>query len=105
MKQFVLQHGHSRDLLLLPHIREISINKNISIQLNSLPATTSDCIRISCNIDGKLAWYIQQQSYLLFSYDIALNTGFYSSQNFSDIFKKWNDHRPIKLRKRNFSEY
>jgi hypothetical protein len=58
MKQFVLQLGYFRDLLLFPHIREIGINKiflfpSIHCQCQHLTAYTFiidgkfDCFRYS----------------------------------------------------------
>ena len=72
MKQFVLNHGHSGELQMFPHIREFGTKKNISIQLNSLPVTTSDCIRIYYINDGKFEWCIHQQPHLLLPNDVAL---------------------------------
>lgn len=92
MKQFVLQHGHSRDLQLFPHIKEIGVRKNISIQLNSLPSSTSDCIRIYYVLDGKFEWHIHQQQHLLFPNDIALilpGQQFGSAKGYMEIGTIW----------------
>ena len=72
MKQFVFQQGHSRELQMFPHIREVGIKKNVSIQLNSLPDSTADTIRIYYIIDGKFEWRIHEQPYLLYPGDTAL---------------------------------
>src|SRR5437764_12995728 len=71
MNQFVLQQGCSRELQLFPHIIEFGTKKNISIQLNSLPETTADNIRIYYIIDGKFEWNIHEQQYTLYPGDIA----------------------------------
>lgn len=98
MKQFVLQHGHSRDLQLFPHIKEIGLRKNISIQLNSLPATTSDCLRLYYIIDGKFEWYIHQQQHMLFPNDMALilpGQRFSSTKGYMEIGTVWWIHLKI----------
>lgn len=72
MNQFVLQQGQSRELQLFPHIIEFAAKKNISIQLNSLPDSTADHIRIYYIIDGKFEWCIHDQQCLLYPSDMAL---------------------------------
>jgi len=72
MNQFVLQQGHSRELQLFPHIIEFATRKNISIELNSLPGTSADFIRIYFIIDGKFEWCIQDQPYILYPGDMAM---------------------------------
>ena len=71
MNQFVLQQGCSRELQMFPHIIEFGTKKNISIQLNSLPETTAENIRIYYIIDGKFEWNIHEQQYILYPSDIA----------------------------------
>ena len=72
MNQFVLQHGNSRELRLFPHILEMGIKKNISIQLNAFPVSASAGIRIYHVLEGKFAWSIQHQSFTLYPGDVAL---------------------------------
>lgn len=88
MNQFVLQQGHSRELQLFPHILEFATKKNISIQLNSLPGTSADYIRIYYIIDGKFEWCIHDQLYLLYPGDMAIilpGQTFGSSKGFLEI--------------------
>ena len=72
MNQFVLQQGQSRELQLFPHIIEFATRKNISIELNSLPGTSTDYIRIYYILDGKFEWCIHDQPYLLYPGDMAM---------------------------------
>lgn len=72
MNQFVLQQGLSRELQWFPHIVEFGTKKNMSIQLNSLPETAADGIRIYYIIDGKFEWNIDGQPYKLYPGDAAL---------------------------------
>ena len=88
MKQFVLQQGISPELQLFPHIREIGTRKNISIQLNSLPVASSDCLRVYFIIDGKFEWHIHQQQHLLLPADAALilpGQSFGSTQAYMEV--------------------
>src|SRR4051794_8455623 len=71
MNQFVLQQGFSRELQMFPHIIEFGTKKNISIQLDSLPDTTANNIRIYYIIDGKFEWNIHERQYILYPGDIA----------------------------------
>ena len=72
MNQFVLQHGSCKELRLFPHILELGIKKNISIQLNSFPVTTTGGIRIYYVMEGKFEWAIDHQSFTLYPGDAAL---------------------------------
>ncbi|WP_121357421.1 helix-turn-helix transcriptional regulator [Flavisolibacter nicotianae] len=72
MNQFVLQQGQSRELQLFPHIIEFATRKNISIELNSLPGTSADFVRIYYIIDGKFEWCIHDQPYILYPGDMAM---------------------------------
>lgn len=71
MNQFVLQQGHSRELQLFPHILEFATRKNGSIQLNSLPHSTSEHMRLYYIVDGKFDWCIHGQQHLLYPGDMA----------------------------------
>lgn len=72
MNQFVLQQGHCRELQLFPHILEIGTKKNTSIQLNSLPQSAADGIRIYYIIEGKFEWTVHERQCLLYPGDVAL---------------------------------
>jgi len=72
MNQFILQQGSSPELQLFPHIVEIALRKNNSIQLNSLHETTTESIRIYYIIDGKFEWVIHDEHHILYPGDVAL---------------------------------
>lgn len=72
MNQFVLQHGKSAELRLFPHILEVGIKKNGSIQLNTFLTTAADGLRIYCIMEGRFEWCIDQQPYVLYPGDTAL---------------------------------
>lgn len=72
MNQFFLQQGHSSELNQFPHIKEICIKKNTTIQLNSLPSSVSQVLRLYFVIDGKFEWVINGQQYILYPGDVAL---------------------------------
>ncbi|WP_018614693.1 helix-turn-helix transcriptional regulator [Segetibacter koreensis] len=88
MNQFVLQQGCSRELQMFPHIIEFGVKKNISIQLDSLPDTTVDNIRIYYIMDGKFEWNIHERQYILYPGDIAFilpNERFGGTKGFLEI--------------------
>ncbi len=72
MHQFVLQQGISPELRLFPHILELGIKKNVSIQLNSFSISATEGIRVFFVIDGKFVWRIHQTQYSFFPGDAAL---------------------------------
>jgi AraC-like DNA-binding protein len=72
MNQFVLQQGHSRELHAFPHILEIALKKNNSVQLNSLHTTSTNSVRIYIIMDGKFEWIINEHSHILYPGDLAL---------------------------------
>lgn len=72
MNQFVLQQGNSKELRLFPHILELGIKKNISIQLGSFPVSATGGVRIYCVIEGKFEWTIHHHQYTLYPGDVAL---------------------------------
>lgn len=72
MNQFVLQQGSSKELRLFPHILELGIKKNVSIQLGSFPVSSAGGIRIYYVTEGKFDWCINHQHYVLFPGDAAL---------------------------------
>jgi AraC-like DNA-binding protein len=88
MNKFFFQHGCSKELKIFPHIKEIGTRKNSSIQLNSLPESTSENIRVYYINEGKFEWKIQQHQHLLYPGDIALilpGQNFGSEKGFLEI--------------------
>ena len=57
---------------MFPHIIELALKKNHSIQLNSLRETITDSLRIYCIIDGKFEWTIHDQLNTLYPGDVAI---------------------------------
>jgi AraC-like DNA-binding protein len=72
MNQFVLQQELSGELRLFPHILELGIKKNVSIQLNAFPISATEGIRIYYILEGKFEWRIHQRQYILYPGDVAL---------------------------------
>jgi len=72
MNQFVLQHGRSAELRLFPHIMEVGIKKNGSIQLNTFLSTATEGLRMYCILEGRFEWRIGNQTYELLPGDSAL---------------------------------
>lgn len=72
MNQFVLQHGKSAELLLFPHILEVGIKKNGSIQLNAFPTTTTAGLRLYYIMEGRFEWCINHQPTIFYPGDVAL---------------------------------
>lgn len=72
MNQFVLQQGNSKELRPFPHIFELGIKKNISIQLDSFRVSAAGGIRIYNVMEGKFEWCINHQHHVLFPGDVAL---------------------------------
>ena len=72
MNQFILQQGISKELQLFPHIVELGIRKNISIQLNSFLKSTAKGIRFYYVIEGKFEWMIDHRPFVLYPGDVAL---------------------------------
>ena len=71
MNQYILQQGPSKELQPFSHIKEFALKKNNSIQLNSLYATASDCLRIYYIVEGKFEWIINDQHHILYPGDLA----------------------------------
>lgn len=57
---------------LFPHIPDVGIKKNGSIQLNTFLTTRTEGLRIYCIIEGRFEWRIDQQAYVLYPGDTAL---------------------------------
>lgn len=72
MNQFVLQHGSCKELRLFPHILELGVKKNISIQLNHFPVTATGGIRIYYVLEGKFEWVVDNEPLTLYPCDAAL---------------------------------
>jgi AraC-like DNA-binding protein len=72
MNEFCLQQGHSGELELFPHIREFSLVKNNTIQLDSFAISVSDTLRVYGIIDGKFHWLINHANHTLYPGDVAL---------------------------------
>jgi len=72
MNQFLLQSS-SRELEGFPHILEMGIRKNTTIQLNSWARSISkDCIRIYYVLEGKFEWIIDERHHILYPGDLAI---------------------------------
>lgn len=72
MNQFTLHKESSVELELFPYIKEFSLTKNNTIQLDSFAEGVSDSMRIYYIIDGKFEWIINQRQQLLYPGDVAL---------------------------------
>lgn len=72
MQQFVLQQGQAPELRLFPHILELGIRKNASIQLNAFRISATKGIRVFFVLEGKFSWRIHQSVYTFFPGDAAL---------------------------------
>ncbi len=72
MNQFLLQAA-SRELKHFPHITEMSVRKNTTIQLNSWERSCAeDLIRIYYILEGKFEWIINEQHHILYPGDLAI---------------------------------
>lgn len=72
MNQFVLQHGKSQELQLFPHILELGMKKNGSIQPNTFPTTIKEGLRIYYITEGRFEWHINHQPHVFYPGDVAL---------------------------------
>jgi AraC-like DNA-binding protein len=72
MNQFVLQQGNSKELRLFPHILELGVKKNISVQFSSFSPSAKAGIRIYYVMEGKFEWCINHNKHLLYPGDAAL---------------------------------
>jgi AraC-like DNA-binding protein len=72
MNQFILQQGQNNELKAFSHILEFALRKNTSIQLNALPATSSENIRFYFIVDGKFEWFIEGKNHMLYPGDLAV---------------------------------
>jgi AraC-like DNA-binding protein len=72
MNQFFLHHSQSKELEGFPHIIELGVQRNTSIQLNSLCNSVTETIRVYYILDGKFAWEINDRNYILYPGDLAI---------------------------------
>ncbi|THU30768.1 helix-turn-helix transcriptional regulator [Niastella caeni] len=72
MNQFLLQYGKSPELLLFPHILEVGLRKNGSIQFNTFLTTATDGLKIYHILEGRFEWRINQQPHVFFPGDVAV---------------------------------
>jgi AraC-like DNA-binding protein len=88
MNQFYLHRDHSPELAGFSHIREVSIQKNTSIQLDSLINKTADALHVYYIMDGKFEWIIDGRNQILYPGDLAIilpGQRFGGSKGFMDI--------------------
>ena len=71
MNQFLLQQGKSAELLPFPYILELSVKKNQTIHLESLPVNCLPGIRIYYILEGKFEWIINDRPHILYPGDTA----------------------------------
>jgi AraC-like DNA-binding protein len=71
MNQFTLLQGPSRELESFPHIREFTLTKNTTIQLDSFIPSEAHQLLIYCVVDGKFEWFVNEREYILYPGDIA----------------------------------
>jgi AraC-like DNA-binding protein len=72
MLQFHYQQGASSMLNLFPHILELCVKKNASIQFQSFPEQVAEGLSVYFINEGKFEWKINDQVYVLFPGDTTL---------------------------------
>ena len=72
MFQFQYQQGLAGKLALFPHILELCIKKNSSIQLHSFVEKTAEGLCVFFIHEGKFEWRLNEQPHVLFPGDVAL---------------------------------
>jgi AraC family transcriptional activator of mtrCDE len=72
MNQSCFQQGVSPQLVAFPHILELSLVKNSTIQLNSFEKEVLECICIFLIVEGKFEWYIDGKPYTVYPGDLAI---------------------------------
>jgi AraC-like DNA-binding protein len=72
MNQFELVQGSADELNLFPHIIELGVVKNSSVQLNALPKAVMSGVKFLYILDGKFHWHIHHSEYTLYPGDVAL---------------------------------
>jgi AraC-like DNA-binding protein len=71
MNQFMLQ-GSSEELKLFPHIIELGVVKNPSMQLNAFPKVAVPGVKFFYVLEGRFQWNIHHGEYTLYPGDVAL---------------------------------
>ena len=71
MNQVFLQR-ESSELRLFPHIVELALRKNNTIQFHSLKTVATTTLRIYYILDGRFEWNIDQQHYIVYPGDLAI---------------------------------
>ena len=72
MLQFYYQQGITSKLSLFPHVLELCVKKNASIQLQSFPEQVTEGLCVYFINEGRFEWKINEQPYVLFPGDVAL---------------------------------
>jgi AraC-like DNA-binding protein len=72
MHQFSFRYGKSIELESFPHLKEVTLNRNSTVQLDSFVTSVSNELRIYYIIDGKFEWVINGEQHTFFPGDIAL---------------------------------
>lgn len=72
MNLFNFQYGSSKELECFPHIKEVALSRNSTVQLDSFTCSVSDDLRIYHILDGKFEWVINGEQHTLYPGDIAL---------------------------------
>jgi len=72
MNQVTLQQGVSRELAAYPHILEITLVKNTTIQLNSFTKRLMGCICLYYITEGKFDWVINGKSSTFYPGDMTI---------------------------------
>jgi len=88
MNQFRLHHAQSKELESFPHILELALRKNTSIQLNSLSNSITETIRVYYILEGKFEWVINDRVYILYPGDLAIilpGQSLRGTQDFMDV--------------------
>ena len=72
MNLFSFRYGRSKELEFFPHIKEMALNRNSTVQLDSFTSSIADELRIYYILDGKFEWVINDEQHTLYPGDIAL---------------------------------
>ncbi|MDQ0107358.1 AraC-like DNA-binding protein [Chitinophaga terrae (ex Kim and Jung 2007)] len=58
MNQFLFKQDNGNELMLFPHILEMGVRKNLSVQLNAFPEIVATRFCVYYVIDGKFDWQV-----------------------------------------------
>lgn len=72
MNHLCFQQGVSQELAAFPHILELSLVKNNTIQLNSFEKELVECICIFFIVEGKFEWHIDGKPYDVYPGDLVI---------------------------------